>query len=271
MVNWAIKKPVKMFIVIFFGLTLINIHCENNSKFGYFFKLRDKKSILKHLELLKNDIKFWTTFSQTKNISDQIMWALAKHPSWKIRIVIAMNAQTPQKLLKYLVKDRSPHVKIAVIRNSKTDLATILEVIHDLDPNVRYAAAKNEKIPVKLLYVLSKSQDEAIRYGVALNNNSTPRILLRLAKDKSIKVRSAVAANAKSINIFKKLVFDNDWHVRYGLALNINISEDIQKILLNDPDRRVIHALRINSNISPSIRSKLPEKMNSADDNLFDE
>jgi hypothetical protein len=162
-----------------------------------------------------------------------------KASNWRLRLMIARNAQTSLDVLLQLAEDDSPFVRYAVSRNPNTT--------HDIaeqagDPNhfqqLLYIGIAGKNL--KQLERLSTSYAVKLRKAVAYNPNIPRRVMEVLVTDSSPQVRRELARNHKTPQHLLE-VLANDLYpcVRISVAANPTTPRDIKIKLCEDTHRRV--------------------------------
>lgn len=88
---------------------------------------------------------------------------LAESPWDNTRVMVAINAKTPQKTLKKLASDPSEQVRNQVAQNENLSPALFTMLAKDPHYTVRYWLAYNKKVPKSVLILLSKDKDKMVR------------------------------------------------------------------------------------------------------------
>jgi hypothetical protein len=162
-----------------------------------------------------------------------------KASNWRLRLMIARNAQTSLDVLLQLAEDDSAFVRYAVSRNPNTP--------HDIaaqagDPNyfqqlLQTGISGNN---LKQLERLSTSYAVKLRKAVAYNPNTPRRVMEVLVTDSSHQVRRELARNHKTPqHLLEVLANDRYPCVRVSIAANPTTPIDIKIKLCGDAHQRV--------------------------------
>jgi hypothetical protein len=157
--------------------------------------------------------------------SAEIISKLAKHPTHKVRVLVASHHNITQNTLNLLICDRNLEVITAALANPK------------LDPLFKQQLAKleNPNLLAVDLSELANSNYTTIRVKVAQNHHVDASILSKLVNDKLI-VRLAVAKHPKtSTEILTKFTTHPDRRLHLAVAQNPGASLDLLAKLATQP------------------------------------
>ena len=133
---------------------------------------------------------------------------------------IALNRETPVRILEKLAQDSDDTVRLAVSNNSKLPLYIAWQLTQDSNYKVRQALARRRS-EIEILEILAKDEHGAVRNQVAENDNASFKILELLANDESEYVRADVVAHPNtSVEILTKLGNDPSHKVAKALIRN---------------------------------------------------
>ena len=221
-----------------------------------------------------------------KEISPEVLVALAKDKDKYVRLGVAENPNTPPEALIALAKDKYKYVRLNVAENPNTRPEALQKILvalaKDKDEDVRWKVVRNPNIPPEVLTVLAKDKDVDVRLEVAVNPNTPPEVLTALAIDKDVHIRYVVATNpntppevltalardkdvrmkvAKNPNTppeaLTALAIDKDVHIRYVVATNPNTPPEALTALARDKDKDVRYVVATNPNTPPEALTAL--------------
>ncbi len=89
----------------------------------------------------------------------EILDALSKHESARIRRRVAENESTPDWILERLADDSDPDVRLSAGTNRAAPLDVVLKLAQDPDPSVRHALAEDPYISVGVLNTLARDEN----------------------------------------------------------------------------------------------------------------
>jgi pentose-5-phosphate-3-epimerase len=213
-------------------------------------------------ELRKNFIESSLKY---KEISPEVLTALAKDEDKGVRYQVAKNPSTPKETLTALAKDedfrmnvasnpntppevlaalaKDEDVRMNVAVNPSTPKETLAALAEDGSRYVRNAVAGNPSTPKETLAALAEDGDSYVRYEVASNPNTPPEVLAALAEDKDKDVRKEVAVNPNTPpEVLAALAKDEDNIVRYEVAVNPNTPPEVLTALAKDKEYYVRNA-----------------------------
>lgn len=101
----------------------------------------------------------------------------------RIRWAMAVNPNTPSKILDELVDIGPTSLLERIAENPRTGSATLCRLASHDEVNVRAAVAENLNTPEDVLWTLAGDEHPDIRYIIAENHHSPVAILERLTQD----------------------------------------------------------------------------------------
>ena len=217
------------------------------------------------LEILKmladSDIpdKVLISVASNRNVSLALQRKLCEHKNPEVRVALADNWATDQKLLATLSKDNDYRVREATALNRNTPSDSLAQLIKDPSQYVLRMVARNRRTPPNALTELaSKTKNREVLRGIAGNPNTPSEILLKLCEhsDNTIKLKLAKNPNSNSI-ILKALSFEREPSIRRAIASNRNTPKPTLFVLSRDQDDGVMKALRNNPHTPPDIKQEL--------------
>jgi hypothetical protein len=122
----------------------------------------------------------------SETVDIEILGILAKSPTSDIRRAVALNKDTPERLLAVLTEDDDANVQSAV---RERDLPDSWKIMDDED---RISALRDEVVPESVLAILARSGSWTLRQAVALSVATPYSILETLSRDEDEDVQSAV-------------------------------------------------------------------------------
>ena len=195
-----------------------------------------------------------------KEISPEVLVALAKDKDKYVRLGVAENPNTPPEALIALAKDKYKYVRLNVAENPNTRPEALQKILvalaKDKDEDVRWKVVRNPNIPPEVLTVLAKDKDVDVRLEVAVNPNTPPEVLTALAIDKDVHIRYVVATNPNTPpEVLTALARDKD--VRMKVAKNPNTPPEALTALAIDKDVHIRYVVATNPNTPPEALTAL--------------
>ena len=102
---------------------------------------------------------------------------------YRIRWAMAVNPNTPAKILDELAETASTSLLERIAENPRTSPATLCRLALHEEVNVRAAVAENINTPEDVLWTLAGDEHPDVRYIIAENHHSPLSILERLSQD----------------------------------------------------------------------------------------
>ena len=189
-----------------------------------------------------------------KEISPEVLTALAKDKDVDVRSEVARNPNTPTETLTALAKDQDLNVLLGVAGNPNTPPEGLTTLAKDKDVDVRWKVAQNSKTPPEGLTALAKDKEKNIRLEVAVNPNTPPEVLIALAKDKDLPVRIGVAENPNTPpEVLIALAKDKAEYIRIAVAENSKTPPEVLTVLSKDKNEIVRWKVAGNPNTPPEV------------------
>jgi 3-methyladenine DNA glycosylase AlkC len=202
-------------------------------------------------ELRKNFIESSLGY---KEISPEVLTALARDKDADIRSNVAGNSSTPPEVLTALARDKDEFVRSNVAENPNTPPEALTVLARDKD--VRRGVAGNSSTPPEVLTALARDEDISVRRIVAGNSSTPPEVLTALARDKD--VRRNVAKNPSTPpEVLTALARDEVGSVRLGVAQNPWTPPEALTALARDKDVIVRSNVAENPNTPPEVLTAL--------------
>ena len=147
-----------------------------------------------------------------KEISPEIIIALARDEDGSVRFAVARNPSTPPEVLIALARDEDIYVRSNVSENPWTPPEALTVLARDIDEFVRRNVTENPNTPPEALTVLAK--DIYARRIVAKNPSTPPEVLTVLSRDEDNRVRNAAErtlASLKSKQLAESIIIEKIW------------------------------------------------------------
>ena len=200
-------------------------------------------------ELRKNFIESSLGY---KEISPEVLTALAKDKEENIRLGVAENPSTPPEVLTALARDKNVSVRWKVAKNPNTPPEVLTALARDKDVDIRYVVATNPNTKREDLTALARDKDKYVRSGVAENPSTPPEVLTALSKDKEENIRWKVPENPSTPpEVLTALSKDEDKYIRMKVARNPNTPPEDLTALAKDKAASVRLKVEKNPNIPP--------------------
>jgi 3-methyladenine DNA glycosylase AlkC len=149
-----------------------------------------------------------------KEISPEIIIALARDKDISVRRHVAQNPSTPPEILIVLSRDEDIYVRREVAGNPSIPPEVLTALARDKDISVRRHVAQNPSTPPEVLTALARDKDPDIRFYVAKNPSMPLEILTALARDEDEDVRDAAAktlASLKNKQLAESIIIEKIW------------------------------------------------------------
>lgn len=184
-----------------------------------------------------------------KCVKLDVLANLAENKDTAVRCGVALNALTPQSLIKKLMDDSNFEVKRRLAKRCDLQVADIDRLMNDEDSWVRLWIARNKTTRLKVLKVLSCDKSHEVRRAVASNPRCPVVLLEALAKDNNAWVRSAVAYQKKSpMRLLVELAKESDIDVLSGVANNKHTPQSILQELVHSSESDIRRGVILNRN-----------------------
>ncbi len=139
--------------------------------------------------------------ASNSNASDNILSKLSQHESNEVRLAVAANPNTPEKIRKALQKDSNSKVRVLSqaydIKSTPEELTEIYQK-YSKTLAIRQGIASNPNTPQKILEELFLSPEEDIRFALAKNPSTPQKILEKLVFDKNSRIAQKANARVKT-------------------------------------------------------------------------
>lgn len=134
---------------------------------------------------VKETVKLYLSIRKDEDIEAQAkkLERLSKHKDEEVRVKVAINPYTPERILGKLSKDESARVRTCVASNIMTPKEVLVRLSKDTWFKVRAEVAFNKRTPVKTLIKLSRDENPWVRECVASNIMTPIWVLEKLYDD----------------------------------------------------------------------------------------
>jgi len=193
-----------------------------------------------------------------KEISPEIIIALARDKDISVRRHVAQNPSTPPEILIVLSRDEDIYVRREVAGNPSIPPEVLTALARDKDISVRRDVARNPSTPPEALTVLARDREVEMRSNVAGNPNTPPEVLTVLSRDEDVIVRSNVAENSSTPpEVLTALARDKDEYVRLNVARNPSTPPEVLTAFARDREVNIRSNVAGNSSIPPEALTAL--------------
>ena len=189
------------------------------------------------------------------------------------RIELALNPNTPIRILKKLDQDKSKPVASAVAENASLPDELRMAFLNRSIPTgvsgfdkafwYRCRLAGNANNSVSLLKKLAKLGDHAVLCGVASNPNTPVYLLEQLASVGQWGIQKNIARNPNTpATVLKQLADKNDTLLNYAIACNSKAPLSVLERILPEEDAvYVMRRVSEHPNASEKLRNRLAGKI----------
>lgn len=182
------------------------------------------------------------TVAINRNTPEKILVMLSSDSSSWVRHSVVKNPNISQKLLEKIAKKRAENVDtrceaINKITNPERKNELLVKLAKDSKPGVRAEVARSSNTPVEILAILAEDTSYSVRCAVAENPNTPEDALAILAKDNMEVVRRSVAENPSATDkVFKILA---EAGIKKGILGMWEMSPKLLELLAKDDSTNV--------------------------------
>ncbi|MGB8699183.1 MAG: DUF4132 domain-containing protein [Thermosynechococcaceae cyanobacterium] len=193
------------------------------------------------------DLEIRVAIAQQEHTADRLFQNLAMDVHDKVRQALAKNSQAPSRVLEQLAKDKSLDVRTALAKNPDAPPQALAELGKDSYSAVRKAVAKHLNTPgevlLDMIHELPAYNGNSIERSLwvprlaAERRYTSPETLSQLAKHDDQSIRTFVARHLNTpISVLELLANDAQFYVRRSVAENPNTPLDLLIKLAKDSE-----------------------------------